>query len=76
MSQPLPVTDQIVLLLRTEGPMTMSKISAMLGRNPGGIRQRLIRMAATGRVIASIGPAGWTIYTAPSQSPRVWNRNT
>ena len=62
-----PVTDQIVALLETEGPLTMSKVSARLGRNPGGIRQRLIRMAFTGRLVAAKGPDGWTVYSVPDR---------
>lgn len=60
-----PVTDQIVALLEAEGPLTMSKISSKLARNPGGIRQRLLRMAVSGRVVAEEGPGGWTVYSAP-----------
>lgn len=70
MSDAIPVTDQIVLLLRVEGPLTMSKISSRLGRNPGGIRQRLLRMVRSGRLVESEGPGGWTIYSVPNDTSK------
>ena len=68
MNEPPAVTDQIVTLLRAEGPLTMSKIASKLGRNPGGIRPRLLRMARSGRVVESVGAEGWTVYSAPGSS--------
>jgi predicted transcriptional regulator len=62
--QPQWITDEIVALLRAEGPLSMPKIAAKLGRNPGGIRDRLLRMASTGRVIETQGPNG-RLWSAP-----------
>jgi predicted transcriptional regulator len=61
----LTVPQQIEALLAEEPGLTMSKISARLGRNPGGIRNRLLQMTASGRVIAEPGPDGWTVYRLP-----------
>lgn len=61
------VPERIEALLAAEGPLTMSKIATRLAHNPGGIRSRLLRMAATGRVIATKGPDGWTVYSVPDQ---------
>jgi predicted ArsR family transcriptional regulator len=68
--EPPNVFEQIVILLRADGPLTMSQIAARLGRNPGGIQQRLRRMAQTGRVMASEGPKGWTVYSVPDDTTK------
>jgi hypothetical protein len=63
------VPEQIEALLAAEGPLTMSKIATKLARNPGGIRGRLLRMTATGRVIATKGPGPnhWLLYSLPDE---------
>ena len=62
MTAPKSVPEQILALLAEEPGLTMSKIASRLGRNPGGIRSRLLQMTASGRVIAETGPEGWTVY--------------
>jgi predicted transcriptional regulator len=59
------VPEEIVDLLSKEGALTLSKIATKLARNPGGIRSRLLQMAASGRLIAEPGPDGWTVYRVP-----------
>jgi predicted ArsR family transcriptional regulator len=49
---------RILDLLDEEGPLSMSAISARLGKNPGGVRQRLILMKAQGKVVEIAGPLG------------------
>jgi predicted transcriptional regulator len=62
----LTVPQQIEALLAAEPGLTMSKISAELGRNPGGVRNRLLQMTASGRVVVETGPAGWKTYRLPT----------
>ena len=61
------VFQQIVDLVGEEPGLTLSGISRRLGRNPGAIRGRLIRLTLTRKVVATIGPDGWTVYhTSPT----------
>jgi predicted ArsR family transcriptional regulator len=52
------VNDEILALLAERGPMSMGKIAVELGKNPGGVRQRLLLMKARGRVVQIAGPKG------------------
>ena len=64
------VNDPILALLAKEPRLTLSKLAERLARNPGGIRHRLLRMAATGRVISEGGPKGWVVYSVPPGAGR------
>ncbi len=66
----IPWTQQIEDLVGAEPRLTMSAISTRLGKNPGGIRTRLIRMTQAGRLIAEPGPDGWTVYRLPTDEER------
>ena len=66
----IPWTQQIEELVGAEPGLTLSKISSRLGKNPGGIRNRLLRMTASGRLVATQGPDGWTVYRLPTDEER------
>lgn len=59
--------DRILALLAERGPMSMGKIAVELGKNPGGIRQRLVLMESTGRVVRSQGPLG-SLWSLPHKA--------
>lgn len=61
------VPEQIEALLAEHPGFTMSKIASTLGRNPGGIRNRLLQMVNSGRLVAEPGPDGWTVYRLPHE---------
>ena len=67
MAPEIPWTQQIEDLVRSEPGLTLSKIAGRLGKNPGGIRGRLLRMTASGRLVAYEGPEGWTVYRVPEK---------
>ena len=64
---PGSISEQIVALLVARGPMTLSKISAALGKNPGTIRMKLLTMEASGRLTVTVGPDGWRSYSPGPQ---------
>ena len=68
MNETPTVPEQIVGLLRAEGPLTLSAIALKLGRNPGSVRQRLFQMARTGRLVAAVGPNERTVYSVPDEN--------
>jgi hypothetical protein len=46
----LTVNEQILTVLRERGPMSMGKVAIAVGKNVGGVRQRLLLMEAIGKV--------------------------
>lgn len=44
------VNEQILALLRKSGPLSMGKIAVAIGKNVGGVRQRLLMLEVAGRV--------------------------
>ncbi len=67
LSQPPPVGDRLLLLLKTRGPQTAADLGAALGVTGEAARQQLAKLAAAGLVASAAEPRG------VGRPARVWS---